>query len=309
MPTGAVTLLEASRHDDSVLAQGIVETIVQESPILEQLPMMTLDGEAYISREEKELPAVQFRKVGGTYDKSFGTETKHPWGVTILGGEIFIDNFILRTRPSDRTKARQFIKKAKAAAMTFDQYAVAGDGSGDSFKGFNQLVTEGFGQALVNATNGATIALATLDEAKDLCRLHDPDAWLINRTMRRQITNLGRNVAGHALIDVGTDKFGRQVNQYDGVPLRILGDKPAGTPLLPFTETTGTSSVTASAYLVAYEEETGLWGLMGAGGSMDVQDFGETQAAPGHLGRLEFYPGLACASKYALVRVSGITAS
>lgn len=312
MPSGSVTLLEASRHDDTMLANGVVEVIIQESPILRMLPQVTLTGEAYAARFEEELPDVAFRQVNANYTKTFGTHSVEYFGVAILGGEVFVDNFIVRTRPADQTKARQFRQVAKAAALTFDKYFFDGVGTADDFKGVNTLISEGFGQTMKNHATGATISLSKLDEAFDLMRTKDASAVLLNRTVRRQITAAGRDTStGFALIDVGTDNFGRQVVSYNGTPLYIIGDDADGTQILAFDEDAdgviGGGSCT-SLYIVRFGDEEDLFGLMGAGGTMDVVDFGETEASPGHLGRIEFYPGIAVLSKYAVARLTAITA-
>lgn len=129
--------------------------------------------------------------------------------------------------------------------------------------------------------------------------------------MARQLTHAGRNISGQfSLIDIGTDAFGRRVNHYNGTPIRIIGDDETGTQILRFNEDPGdTTADTTSIYLIKFGDEENVTGLLGGGGSMEVRDFGETQAAPGHLGRIEFYPGLAILSKYSVVRLTGFTAS
>jgi hypothetical protein len=310
MPSGALTLLEAAKWDrESLLARGVVETIVQESPIAEMMPMVTTGGEAYVSYEEDLLPDIQFRAVNATYTRSHGTVKKHFWGVAIAGGEVFVDNFIVRARSGAVDQlARQFRLKARATALTLDRWFVDSDGTGNSFKGLNQLISEGFGQSLVNATNGAAIDQDKIDEAIDLIRVGTPDAILLNRNVRRQFTRLGRNLTGQfPQIDLGTDKFGRQISMYDGIPLRIIGDDETGSQILGFDETQGSSNVTSSLYIVKFGDEENVTGLLGAGGSFEVRNFGEQQAAPGVMGRIEFYPGLSILSKYAVARVTGIT--
>ena len=93
---------------------------------------------------------------------------------------------------------------------------------------------------------------------------------------------------------------------YNGLPIRILGDDADGNLILPFTKGAGSE---AYMYILAFGEEENIYGLMGAGGMIDVVDFGETEAAPGHMGRIEFYPGLVCANKYALVRIDDVLAA
>ncbi len=98
---------------------------------------------------------------------------------------------------------------------------------------------------------------------------------------------------------------------WNDIPLRIIGDTVASdgtaTAVLPFDEVQGSSGATCtSLYFVRFSEDH-VCGLLGAGGSFDVVDFGETEAAPGHLGRIELYPGLAVFDRYAVVRLGGVT--
>lgn len=314
MPSGSLTLLEAAKSGSDLLHDGVVETLIQESPLLEMLPVITIKGNAIKHRVEGDLPTPAYRQVNATYTRSWGSDLEHFWGVTILGGEVFIDNFIINTMGNEwDEKSRQYAKFAKAMSRTFDADFFDADGTANKFKGVNQLISEGFGLtvgAAANATNGGTLMLDDLDIAIDLLRDQSmPDAMLINRTQRRKITALGRtSVTGVSLIDVGTDVFGRKVNMYNGIPMRIIGDDITGTAILGYDETRGSSSVCSSIYFCAFgEDKVSL--LLGAGGSFSVKDFGETQAAPGHLGRVECYPGIALWSPYSIVRLQGITNS
>lgn len=309
MPSGNVPLLEAAKCGDNTLKRGVVEVLIQESPFLEQLPWMTIAGNAYEFQVEENLPTVAFRNVNEGYSKSWGTDTSHFYGVAILGGEVFVDNYLINvTGNVIDPKVRQYRKFAKAMAMTYDKYALDGTGTAKDFKGINALIDEGWGQKLINASGGGALDLDKMDEAHDLLRTGTADAILANRTQRRKITKLARtSVSGTVLIDVGDDAFGRQVTQWNGIGIRILGDDQNGTALLGYDEDPGDStSDCSSMYFVRYGEDF-VTGLMGAGGRMEVRDFGETEAAPGHLGRVEWYPGLAIFNKYAIVRLYGIT--
>lgn len=315
MPSGSVTLLEASKYGNDTLKRGFVETLIQESPLFEQLPMMTIQGNALQHNVEVSLPTPAFRQVNATYSRSYGTDTSHFWGTAILGGEVFVDNYLVRVRGNVvDVKARQYQKFAKAISRTFDAYAFDGTGASNDFKGFNQLISEGFGTALYagnGATNGNALTLDDLDIAMDALRgQFSPDVIWCNRFHRRKITGLGRSFAsGVSLIDIGDDKFGRKINQYNGVPLRIIGDDINGTAILGFDETRGSSSLTSSLYIACMDMDMGVTGLMGAGGTLEVRDFGEQQSAPGHMGRVEFYPGIAVFNPYSLVRLAGILQS
>jgi hypothetical protein len=310
MPAGSLTLLEANKDSTNKLKRGVVATLIQESPILEMIPFMSFNGNAIEVEVEVSLPSPAYRSVNETYTRSFGGNTKRMFGVSILGGEVFVDNYLLKVHSNQaNAKAKQYRKFSKAMSRTWDKSFFDGTGTAKDFKGVNALIDEGLGQKLIQSSGGGALTLDRLDEGFDLLRSQSlPDAILINRTLRRKVTSLARStVTGISLIDVGTDVFGRKVNMYNDAPMRLIGDDIAGNALLDFDEDPGdASSDTASIYLVAFGEDENVYGLSGLGGSMEVRDFGETEAAPGHLGRVEWYPGLAIDNPYSIVRVYGI---
>ncbi|HKZ20289.1 MAG TPA: hypothetical protein VJQ57_09280 [Acidimicrobiia bacterium] len=316
MATGALTLLEAAKHGHDQLKKGVIETIIQESPIIERIPWTPFAGNALQHNVEDTLPSVAFRDVGETYTASHGTDTSHFWGVAILGGEVKVDNFLVNvTDTLGGLKAKQYAKMAKANAMRFDFEFFEGDGTSKGFKGVKTLIDEGFGQEYVHSATGAVLSLESLDQAYDLFRSQaTPDALLINRTCRRKITSLARaDVTGTSMVDFERNSLGKQVMSWNGVSCVILGDviNGSGTVVaaLPFTEDPGDGgSDTCSAYFVKWGSDD-VTGLLGHGGDFSVRDFGETEAAPQHLGRLEWYPGIAIFNKYSIVRVSGILAA
>lgn len=292
MPSGALPLLEASKYGDNLVKKGLVEKIMLINPIAEMMPWLPFEGEALKHREEDTLPRIAFRDVNETYSKTFGTDTEHFWGVAICGGEVFIDNFLLKVTANKLSaKSEQWAKFAKAIALQLQGWILDATGTAKDFKGINALVSEGWGYLYTPNANGGALTLDNLDVALDVLR-KDPSAMLMHKYLRRKITILARtSVSGVSLIDVGNDMFGRKVTSYDGVPIRILQEDINGTQLLDFDETCGSSNVTSSIYIAHFGGD-GVCGLLGAGGSFEVQDFGETEAAPGHLGRVEFFPGM-----------------
>lgn len=311
MPSGSLTLLEANKDSTNKLKRGVVSTLIQESPILEMIPFMSFEGNAIEVEVEVSLPAPQYRSINETYTRSFGGNTKRMFGVSILGGEVFIDNYLLKVHSNQaNAKAKQYRKFTKAMARTWDKSFFDGTGTAKDFKGVNALIAEGLGQTFdaSNAGDADALTLDDLDQSIDLMRTSSPDAILANRFVRRKVTNLARTThTGISLIDVGTDVFGNKVNMYDGAPIRIIGDDINGNAILDFDEDPGDGGNDAcSIYLVAFGEDENVYGLSGLGGSMEVNDFGEQQSAPGHMGRVEWYPGLAIDNPYSIVRITGI---
>ena len=316
MPSGALTLVEAAKSGNDMKKRGYTETIISESPWAEMMPWQTIAGTAFKQTVEDTLPSVSFRAVNGSYTRSFGTDTVRYWGVAILGGEYAVDPFLVDVISNEENqRAKQASKLAKANAMRLDYEIYNGTGAVNGFKGVKQLISEGLGQSYANSTTGATISLHKMDESLDLFRNQgQPTAGILNRTVRRQITWAAReSVTGVSLIDVGTDTLGRKVTQYDGIPLRITGDVLNGSGSIVagqgFDEDPGdgTSDCT-SLYWVKFSEDD-VSGLLGKGGSFEVRDFGELETQPQLMGRLEWYPGIAVFNPYAIVRLTGITAS
>ena len=312
MPAGNWTLLDAAKHSSNALKSGVIETIIQESPILEMLPFDTIQGNALEIDVEGTLPTVEFRKVNEGYSQSWGSDTKRFFGVAILGGEVFIDNFLLKVKANKiNAKAKQYTKFAKAMGRRFDVEFFDGDGSNDGFKGLNTLIDEGLGLRINQAAGGGALSLTKLEEAIDSKRTMGADVILTNRILRRKITNLA--MAGGPTwqqIDIGTDVLGRPVTNYAGIPLRIVGDDANRNPILGFDEDPGDGTFdTSSLYVVSFGDEE-VYGIQGAGGSLEVQDYGETNipgGIPGHLGRVEWYPGVVIANPYSVVRLAAIT--
>jgi hypothetical protein len=308
MAAGSLSLLEAAKYGSTTLGRGVISTLIQESPILEMLPFTSISGNAIKVSVEDTLPTPAFRDVNETYTRSHGTDTERYFGCAILGGEVFIDNYIVRVQADQvSAKARQYSKFAKAMSRVFDKYFFDGTGTAKDFKGINALIDDGLGQSQSAGTNGAALTLDMLDQSFDALRSQSaPDALLMNRQMRRKINGLARSTySGISLIDVGTDVFGRQVNTYNGVPIRIVGDDKDGNPILSQVQVQGNTSINTSIYAIAFGTDENVYGILGLGGSFDVKDFGETEAAPGHLGRVEVYPGVVVSNSFSVARLVG----
>lgn len=317
MPTGALTLIEATKASTDQLKMGVVEVLIEENPMLEVLTWLPFAGNALQHTEEGTLPNVQFRNVNEGYTQSFGTDNAHFWGVAILGGEVKVDNFLVNVVATrENLEAKQWRKLAKANSMRFSHEAFHGSGSVASkgFKGINTLIGEGFGQTLSNG--GVVVSLDKLDEAIDLFKNQGkPDVAFVNRVQRRAVTKAARtSVTGVSLIDVGTDVFGKKVNTYDDIPMRIIGQGMDSTgavnDILAFDESAAGvkgGGVTSSLYLAKIGEDD-VTGLLGKGGSFEVKQFGELESGPQRLGRMEWYPGIAIFNKYSIVRLFNIIA-
>lgn len=302
----AMTLLESAKYGTDVIRAGVIALIVERSPMLQYLSFETIHGNAFTYFVDQAPPGIAFRAVGDTWPASTHVINPQTERLTIMGGEVFIDNFQINTQGNKASvKAAAYRAKSRAVSLAFSEYFIEGDSTVNLkvFDGLRPRLTGN--QNLLAGTNGAALTLAMLDQLGDAVVEQDGSRFFMNKTLRRKITQLARDAGGFTLLSTGPDALGKQVVKYNGIPIHIVERLDNEVTYLDFDETAGASNVTASIYLVKFGDDY-VMGLQGRGGSMKVQDFGEIPSAPGHLGRIEWYPGMAVLHPRAAARLRGI---
>ena len=124
----AITLIEAAKLSRDDLQRGVIETFVQNSPLLDRIPFLEIEGNAYAYNSEGTLPGVEFRAVNGGYAESTGTVNQASEKLVILGGDADVDTFIQKTRSNlNDQRAVQTAMKVKAACYKFQDTFINGD--------------------------------------------------------------------------------------------------------------------------------------------------------------------------------------
>lgn len=320
----ALLLAEAAKLAEDDLQAGVVETFILESLVLDRIPLMPIEGNAYKYNEEGTLPGVEFRAVNSAYTESTGTFNQRTEGLTILGGDADVDTFIQRTRGNlNDQRAEQTRMKIKAAVIKYQDAFVNGDVAVDanSFDGLKKRLTGA--QVLDAATNGLSVLGASdadrhtfLDQLDALIaaaafggRL--PDALYMNDLILAKLKSSARRLT---VYDQTVDDFGKKIASYQGIPILDIGTKADGTRIIPQTETQGTSTVASSIYAVRFGEDEGDVGVTGLfnGPSEDdpfwIEDFGDRQIQdkPAFRVRIEGYLGLALFGGRAAARLRGV---
>jgi len=117
----ALTLAEASKLSNDLLMQGVVETIVKESPILQKLPFVEIVGNGLTYNRENTLPNIDFYDVGDTWSESTPTFTQVTANLKIMGGDADVDNFLKATRNNIQDLEAAVVElKAKALQQKFE---------------------------------------------------------------------------------------------------------------------------------------------------------------------------------------------
>ncbi len=305
-----ITLLEAAKHSKDALEASVSRIIVEASPVLEYLPQKTINGPAFRYHREASLGTVSWRGVGGTYTPDAGVINPLFEPLVILGGEIRIDNFEVEVMSNLlNLKAEKYRMKARQAGITFSETFFEGDTAVDAFQfdGLRKRLTGN--QKILLTAGGGALTLAKIDELLDAVLGDGGDKVLwMSPTMRRKVTTLVRAVTGSGLINFTQDAFGKQQMAYAGTPIRIVRREDDGTSFFLYDEDPGDSvEDTASIYCTRFGTDY-LHGIQSKS-LPTVKDFGEVEAGPYHLGRIEWYTGLVLKHPRAAGRLYGITNS
>lgn len=300
----AMTLVEAAKLESgNMFKQGIIELYAGSSSILTSMPFMNIQGNAITYNREGSLPGIGFRGVNETYTPSNGVINPLTESLTIAGGEIDVDRFMVRTMgPSIRSTHEAM--KIRALGLAWTRKFIKGSSASDP-REFDGLQTRVTGNQLIAAgstANGTALSLAKLDEAID--QTLNPTALIMNKAMRRRLTAAARNTSVGGFVTYTTDVFGRQIAMYNDLPILEVDLDNEQNAILGFNEaaTSGTATAT-SIYIVSMGEDS-LVGLQNGG--IDAQDLGELQSAPLYRTRIEWYSGLAVFNGRAVTRLWSI---
>lgn len=317
----AVTLAQAALLSMNDLQQGVIETFVQVSPVLDRLPLMDIQGNAYAYNEEATLPGVAFRSVNEAYVESTGVVVQKTEGLVILGGDADVDRYIVQTRGNvNDQRATVTGMKVKAASYLFQDTFFNGDVAVNpkAFDGLKKRIT---GAQIVDAGvngspvvgNGGTDAQAFFDLLDTLVAAvpgidGSNGAIYANAAIVAKIRSAGRRLGG--VDTVIEDTTQKRVLQWNGIPVLDPGSTAAGANILPQTETQGTSAIASSVYAVKFGQNEGDQAVTGlTNGGVMVDDLGFLQSQPVYRTRIEFYCGTAVFGGKAAARLRGVLAS
>ncbi|AYF30613.1 hypothetical protein CSH63_24845 [Micromonospora tulbaghiae] len=318
----AVTLAQAALLSQNDLQRGVIETFVQASPILDRIPFMDIEGNAYAYNSEGSLPGVEFRAVNDQYTESTGVINQATESLVILGGDADVDTYIAKTRGNlNDQRAVQTAMKVKAASYRFQDAFFNGDvaGGGDASKGFDGLRKRLVGAQVfapdVNGIpvigNGGSDAHVFFDALDNLLARvpginAENGAIYANSFISAKIRSAGRRIGGVDIVK--EDLTSKRVLTYNGIAVLDPGDTAAGVNILPQTETQGTAGATTSSiYAVKFGQDEGDKGVTGlTNGGVDVRDLGEQQVKPAYRTRIEFFCGVAVFAGKAAARMTGI---
>jgi hypothetical protein len=285
-----LSLLEAAKLETgNEVRRAIIELYAGSSDILMNLPFEDINGNALKYNREEALPGVGFRGVNESYTPSTGILNPQTENLVIAGGELDVDTFIVATMGMDQ-RAVQEAMKIRSLGLAWTKKFIKGDQNSDprEFDGLQTRITGNQKIAAGSTANGTPLSLAKLDEAID--QTLNPTHLLMNKAMRRRLTQAARNTSVGGYISYDKDAFGRTVTKYNDLPILTVDEDNEGSAILPFTEAATSGTATATSIYVLSIGTGMLFGIQNGG--IQVDDLGKLQSQPLYRTRVEWFNGL-----------------
>ncbi len=303
----ALTLAEASKLSNDMLKQGVIETIIKESPVLQRLPFIEIAGNGLTYNQEKTLPSIDFYDVGEDWAESTPTFEQKTAHLKIMGGDADVDNFLKSTRSNIQDLEAAVVElKAKAVKDKFEETFIYGDATvnAKAFDGLRKLIDTGTvgPQVIAMGDAGATLTLAKLDELIDAIKGGKPDLLIMSRRSRRKLNALVRATGG--MMETDRDRWGNFIQFWDGIPIGV-NDWILDTHVVAGGVETATTGGDCSTI---YAVQMGEWGLCGltSPGHLTVEPLGSMESKDATRTRVKWYVSLALFSSVKAAALIGV---
>jgi len=303
----ALTLAEASKLSNDILLQGVVETIVKDSPTLQNLPFIEIVGNGLTYNQEKTLPSIDFYDVGDTWAESTPTFEQKIANLKIMGGDADVDNFLKATRSNVQDLEAAIIElKAKALKQKLEETFIYGDSATNSkqFDGLRLLIdtTTASDQVIAMGATGATLTLDKLDELIDAVKGGKPDMLLMSRRSRRKMNTLVRAAGG--MMNTDRDIWGNFIQLWDGIPIGV-NDWILDTHVVTDSLETATTGGDCSTIYAVQFGEGALCGLTSPG-FLQAEPIGPLENKDASRTRVKWYCSLALFSSVKAAALIGV---
>lgn len=257
--TGAISLADYAAQTQDDMRGGLIQKITNESVFMRILHFVVVDGFKYLYGEQATLGGISFRHINGSYTADSGVVNPREETLAILGGLVKTDVQLVSVR-GGVARTNSIMAKIRKAGLFFDKYCIDGDPAvtDGSFYGLkNRLVGNQLLYAASGSINGGSLTLADVDSLLDaVAGLNEQKTLVMRKAERTKMKQLVVAAAGGAsMADVG-----KGLDSYDGAKIEVLDEDGDEAPILPKTETRGSSNVTSSMYCIrAGQNDEGEW--------------------------------------------------
>jgi len=303
----ALTLGEAQSINQNLLHKGIVEEMINESPLVKRLPFVTVTGNAIqINREDaSNTGSVGFKAVGDVIPESSAQFTPVTASLTTLIGDCDVPNLVQQSMSNvNDMMAAQVKIKSKLMANAYETACIYGDDSNtNEFDGLHNLIdATNMAVHMGSSSTGAALTLRKLDELMDKIRGGKPDMLLVNRTVRRNLSAYLRTVGSYM---TERDKYGDLWLFWQDVPIVVSDFITQTETISSGAYSAKTGGATTSIFAIRFGEGDGLCGIQNGG--MQTEFWERLEEKDAQRTRIKWYCGLALYSTKAVARLDGIT--
>lgn len=312
----SLILAESAKLTTDVLLQGVIETIVKESPILQVMPFVHIEGNGLTYNREKALAAAAWYAPLGDWATGTAPEfDKLTATLAVLGRNADLDNFIKQTRSNIQDIEAVVLElAAKSVRHEFERAVVYGTtgayltgqvADANMFNGLIKLIATKSASAQVIAcgATGGALTFALVDQLIDAVQGGKPDVLMMSKRTRRKLNDLAR-AAGFA-IETQRNEWGTFMQYWNGIPI-VPNDWILNTHVLVSSlETQATTGACSTMYALRFGEGA----VCGAtNGGLQVEPVGTLEGKDANRHRIKWYCSLVDFNIVARAALIGINA-
>lgn len=305
----SVTLVEAAKYSNDVLLQGVVETMVEDDPILQRLKFKTIVGNALTYNRETTEDEADFYGVNEDWNMTNQLVTPYSVTLKIMGSAAELDDFLRTTRSDiNDLRAELVAGKSKAVAKKFGTSLIYGNATSNakSFDGLHVLIADTtYNTYLADSGDTQTVVLSCsghIDRILDMPKGRKVDGLFMSKGLRRGLTKYLRSVAS---ISTDRDEFGNLVDFYGKTPI-YASDRILDTELTSsgaFSASTG--GLTTSIFALSFAEK-GVEGIQAK--ALEVVPWAPVPGTNKEWCQIRWYPAVMMQSLISCAKVVGIDA-
>ena len=312
----SLTLAESAKLTTDVLLRGVIETILKESPILQVMPFVHIEGNGLTYNREKALAAAAWHAALGDWTTGTAPEfDKLTATLAILGRNADLDNFIKQTRSNIQDIEAVVLElAAKSVRHEFERTVVYGTtgayltGQTVDANAFNGLIVNiatksASAQVIACGATGGALTFALVDQLIDAVQGGKPDVLMMSKRTRRKMNELAR-AAGFA-IETERNEWGTFMQYWNGIPI-VPNDWILDThTLVASLETACTGGARSTMYALRFGEGA----VCGAtNGGIQVELVGTLEGKDASRHRVKWYCSLVDFNVVARAALIGISA-
>jgi hypothetical protein len=197
------TLSEYAKLSQDELEQSVYENIITENALAPLLQFEEFSGNSLLYDRENTLPTSATHTVGDIWSDSDATYTQKSATLTEVGVQSSLPRYVSQTRGNVMSQEAQLFKgMAKSLMRKIGNLIITGEPEATTthWEGLDSLCRSetrmmAMDDGAVDGPGAAEteLTLDRFDAFSDLIEKGDPDAYVMNKTMRRKLTALARD--------------------------------------------------------------------------------------------------------------------